>query len=25
VAYTLLLSWMAEANIPDKEIAAPRR
>jgi predicted PurR-regulated permease PerM len=25
VAYTLLLSWMAEAIIPDKEIAAPRR
>jgi len=25
VAYTLLLSWMAEGNIPDKEIAAPRR
>ena len=25
VAYTLLLSWMAEANTPDNEIAAPRR
>jgi len=25
VAYTLLLSWMAEANTPDSEIAAPRR
>ena len=25
VAYTLLLSWMAEANIPDNEIAARRR
>src|ERR1700745_2968160 len=25
VAYTLLLSWMAEANIGDKEIAAPHR
>jgi len=25
VAYTLLLSWMAEANIADNEIAAPRR
>ena len=24
VAYTLLLSWMAEANTPDNEIAAPR-
>jgi len=25
VAYTLLLSWMAEANRPDDEIAEPRR
>jgi predicted PurR-regulated permease PerM len=25
VAYTLLLSWMAEGNIPDNEIAARRR
>ena len=25
VAYTLLLSWMAEVNLPDSEIAAPRR
>ena len=25
VAYTLLLSWMAEANMPDEEIAAGRR
>jgi predicted PurR-regulated permease PerM len=25
VAYTLLLSWMAEGNITENEIAAPRR
>jgi predicted PurR-regulated permease PerM len=25
VAYTLLLSWMAEENLPDNEIAARRR
>jgi predicted PurR-regulated permease PerM len=25
VAYTLLLSWMAEAKISDDEITAPRR
>jgi len=25
VAYTLLLSWMAEANTPENEITAPRR
>src|SRR6202008_4623428 len=25
VAYTLLLSWMAEPNSPDTDIAAPRR
>jgi predicted PurR-regulated permease PerM len=24
VAYTLLLSWMAEPNMSDNEIAAPR-